>query len=306
MSDKQPQDLQRYYNEHYDGCPLSTYKPPQGVGAKATATAQRIIDYLEDDARLETVAGDVIAIARIVEAGSSQVEQSIQIETDSGNEEKGAVAASTAIPKDSSLTNEQRFLEHFIVKIEPHYERKHGHPVKAESGAWELLAFVEHALTATQDGGTAAGLPTTVPENCQASPPGSFEVARVLALREEIDPDAPDAIVLPAESSPERQGAPCGCSETRSCWEHQGDGKELFSPDRATPAAAIAEGEREFDHFSIVPFKAICGADRSGQTTTQTPERTKCPICWQYWSEWYASYRAYRTPLPQPDQGETK
>lgn len=47
--------------------------------------------------------------------------------------------------------------------------------------------------------------------------------------------------------------------------------------------------EREFDHFSIVPFKAICGANVPNQSTTQTPERTKCETCWHYWREWVST-----------------
>lgn len=58
----------------------------------------------------------------------------------------------------------------------------------------------------------------------------------------------------------------------------------------APAAAAPVEGElREFDHFSIVPFKAICGTDVPNQSTTQTPEKAKCATCWFYWDEWNKS-----------------
>jgi hypothetical protein len=53
-------------------------------------------------------------------------------------------------------------------------------------------------------------------------------------------------------------------------------------------APPMTDSEREvrrFDHFSIVPFVAICGADVPNQNTTQTPERAKCVTCWQYWKE---------------------
>ena len=43
---------------------------------------------------------------------------------------------------------------------------------------------------------------------------------------------------------------------------------------------------RDFDHFSIVPFKAICGADVPNQSTSQIPEHVKCTTCRHYWNEW--------------------
>jgi hypothetical protein len=57
-----------------------------------------------------------------------------------------------------------------------------------------------------------------------------------------------------------------------------------------TNAASNEQLEREFDHFSIVPFKAVCGADVLNQSTTQDPRRAKCAVCWQYWKEWESSY----------------
>lgn len=36
---------------------------------------------------------------------------------------------------------------------------------------------------------------------------------------------------------------------------------------------------KELRHYAVVPFKAICGADRPGQTTTRIPDRVTCPEC---------------------------
>ena len=55
---------------------------------------------------------------------------------------------------------------------------------------------------------------------------------------------------------------------------------------------------REFDHFSIVPFKAICGADVLNQSTTQTPERAKCATCWFYWKE-FITTRSHLSLQPE-------
>jgi hypothetical protein len=52
------------------------------------------------------------------------------------------------------------------------------------------------------------------------------------------------------------------------------------------------EEARLYDHFSIVPFKAVCGADIPNQSTTQFPERAKCATCWFYWNEFIKSYRS--------------
>jgi len=60
--------------------------------------------------------------------------------------------------------NIQRFLERFIVKVEPFYERKHGKLPPQESSLWELLAFVKNALEAT----TPAAPP--VAETCVWTP----------------------------------------------------------------------------------------------------------------------------------------
>lgn len=66
---------------------------------------------------------------------------------------------------------------------------------------------------------------------------------------------------------------------------------------------------RDFDHFSIVPFKAICGADVPNQSTTQIPERAKCVTCWQYWREWESTRAAQKAvadlaPVAQPPIAE--
>jgi hypothetical protein len=42
--------------------------------------------------------------------------------------------------------NLMRFMEHFIVKIDPFYERKYGKVPPEKSGAWELLAFVQNEM----------------------------------------------------------------------------------------------------------------------------------------------------------------
>jgi len=42
--------------------------------------------------------------------------------------------------------NRTRFMEHFWMKVEPHYIRKHGHPPPEQSALWELLQFVVNTL----------------------------------------------------------------------------------------------------------------------------------------------------------------
>lgn len=42
--------------------------------------------------------------------------------------------------------NQLRFMEHFWMKVEPHYVKKHGHPPPEQSALWELLQFVVNTL----------------------------------------------------------------------------------------------------------------------------------------------------------------
>jgi hypothetical protein len=48
----------------------------------------------------------------------------------------------------AAADDRDRFLAHFMVKIEPFYEKKHGRVPPTQGSLWEFLAFVEHELEA--------------------------------------------------------------------------------------------------------------------------------------------------------------
>lgn len=57
------------------------------------------------------------------------------------------LAAPDAAKRDETTT---RFLEHFITKVEPFYEKKHGKLPPEEGALWELLMFVQRELDAVR------------------------------------------------------------------------------------------------------------------------------------------------------------
>lgn len=59
------------------------------------------------------------------------------------------LASRADLPR-AAADDRDKFLTHFTVKVEPFYEKKHGHVPPTQGALWELLMFVQHELEARE------------------------------------------------------------------------------------------------------------------------------------------------------------